>query len=47
MPAPKPGLRLLFIGDSITDAGRRHAGSPLGNGYVQLVADKLMDPPCT
>ncbi len=33
--------RLLFIGDSITDAGRRERNGPLGNGYVALVADML------
>lgn len=33
---------LLFIGDSITDCGRREAASrPLGCGYVRLVADML------
>lgn len=28
--------KLLFIGDSITDAGRRGAERPYGNGYVSL-----------
>ena len=32
---------LLFIGDSITDCGRRAQHAPLGNGYVALVADML------
>ena len=32
---------ILFIGDSITDAGRRERNGPLGNGYVALVADML------
>jgi len=32
---------LLFIGDSITDCGRRDQHAPLGNGYVALVADML------
>lgn len=51
-PAPAPplpkGLRILFQGDSITDAGRdrgryyANQGSGLGNGYVyQIVADLL------
>lgn len=29
------GDTLLFIGDSITDCGRRGAGGPLGEGYVR------------
>lgn len=33
--------RILFIGDSITDCNRRSTNQPLGNGYVQLVADML------
>ena len=33
----RPGQRLVFIGDSITDAGRRQPGTqPYGNGYVHL-----------
>ncbi|MFO7975391.1 MAG: SGNH/GDSL hydrolase family protein [Candidatus Hydrogenedentota bacterium] len=32
---------ILFIGDSITDCGRRAEFSPLGNGYVKLFADLL------
>lgn len=32
----KPGQRLVFIGDSITDAGRRQEAAPFGNGYVSL-----------
>ncbi len=32
---------LLFIGDSITDCGRRDQFAPLGNGYVRLVTDML------
>src|SRR5258708_6241963 len=33
---------LLFIGDSITDCGRRDStGAPLGYGYVKLFADLL------
>ncbi len=30
------GEKILFIGDSITDCGRRGQFSPLGNGYVSL-----------
>ncbi len=30
---------ILFVGDSITDCGRRGAERPLGNGYVKLFAD--------
>ena len=33
------GQTLLFIGDSITDCGRRGAEAPLGNGYVRLFAE--------
>ena len=29
------GETMLFIGDSITDCGRRAAEAPLGNGYVR------------
>jgi lysophospholipase L1-like esterase len=32
---------LLFIGDSITDAGRRDDPEGLGHGYVRLIADSL------
>ena len=32
---------ILFIGDSITDAGRRAADAPLGHGYVSLFATLL------
>ena len=35
----RSGETLLFIGDSITDCGRRAAERPLGNGYVRLFAD--------
>ena len=43
----KRNCRLLFIGDSITDCGRRYAagadisGNALGNGYVSLIAATL------
>ena len=32
-----PGQRIVFIGDSITDCGRRDFAQPYGNGYVSLV----------
>jgi lysophospholipase L1-like esterase len=35
----KDGQTILFIGDSITDCGRRDAHRPLGMGYVKLFAD--------
>jgi lysophospholipase L1-like esterase len=31
------GQRIVFIGDSITDCGRRDIFAPYGNGYVSLV----------
>jgi lysophospholipase L1-like esterase len=31
------GQRIVFIGDSITDSGRREEDPPYGNGYVSLV----------
>ena len=37
----KNGQTVLFIGDSITDCGRRAAEKPLGNGYVKLFYDML------
>jgi len=33
---------LLFIGNSITNCGRRGTDAPLGNGYVKLFADMLV-----
>lgn len=37
------GQKLLFIGDSITDCGRRNApGAPYGNGYVYLARAFLL-----
>ena len=33
------GEKIVFIGDSITDCGRRDQYPPLGNGYVQIVAN--------
>jgi lysophospholipase L1-like esterase len=38
----KNGEKILFIGDSITDCGRRDAAAPLGNGYVKLFNDLLI-----
>jgi len=35
------GQTVLFIGDSITDCGRRGAQAPLGDGYVKLAADLI------
>jgi len=38
----KNGETMLFIGDSITDCGRREAQhQPLGYGYVHMVSDML------
>jgi lysophospholipase L1-like esterase len=37
----KNGETILFIGDSITDCGRRAENKPLGNGYVKLFSDFL------
>ncbi|MBM0279973.1 SGNH/GDSL hydrolase family protein [Micromonospora tarensis] len=33
----RTGQRVVFIGDSITDCGRRDVAAPYGNGYVSLV----------
>jgi lysophospholipase L1-like esterase len=33
----QPGQHVLFIGDSITDSGRRGPAEPYGDGYVSLV----------
>jgi lysophospholipase L1-like esterase len=42
MPAIQPNARVLFIGDSITDAGRdRSDPGSLGDGYVAEVARTL------
>ncbi|MCS7187936.1 MAG: SGNH/GDSL hydrolase family protein [Armatimonadetes bacterium] len=35
------GQKVVFIGDSITDCGRRDVAPPLGNGYVKFVADLI------
>lgn len=36
------GQKIIFIGDSITDCGRRAEHRPLGNGYVKLFSDILI-----
>jgi acyl-CoA thioesterase I len=36
------GQKILFIGDSITDAGRRAAASPYGIGFVKIFRDLLI-----
>ncbi|MDP2991096.1 MAG: SGNH/GDSL hydrolase family protein [Kiritimatiellota bacterium] len=38
----RSGQKILFIGDSITDCGRRDSQRPLGNGYVKLLADLMI-----
>jgi lysophospholipase L1-like esterase len=35
------GQKLLFVGDSITDCGRRGAEAPLGSGYVRLFSQLM------
>jgi len=35
------GQMVVFIGDSITDCGRRDVAAPLGNGYVKFIADLI------
>jgi len=35
------GQQFLFIGDSITDCGRRGEGAPFGNGYVKIAIDLI------
>ena len=41
-PTPPPPQTLLFIGDSITDCGRRDDVDGLGDGYVRLIRDYLL-----
>lgn len=36
------GQKVLFVGDSITDCGRRDVAPPLGNGYVSLLHDLVV-----
>lgn len=38
----KSGDKVLFIGNSITDCGRRAGERPLGNGYVKIFSDYLV-----
>ena len=39
----KPGEKVVFIGDSITDCGRRgDVHGPYGNGYVSMVRDFII-----
>ena len=35
----RDGERMLFIGDSITDCGRRDRAAPLGDGYVSIFTE--------
>lgn len=37
----KDGQTIIFIGNSITDCGRRETERPIGNGYVKLFYDML------
>lgn len=34
-------MKILFIGDSITDANHNYSDDSLGEGYVKLIADEL------
>lgn len=36
------GKKIVFIGDSITDSGRRDVAAPYGNGYVSMVRNFLL-----
>ena len=38
----KSGQTIVFLGDSITDAGRRDGHPPLGQGFVKLFHDLLL-----
>jgi lysophospholipase L1-like esterase len=38
----EPRQKIVFIGDSITDAGRRDVAVPYGNGYVSMVRQMLI-----
>ncbi|HEY0007570.1 MAG TPA: SGNH/GDSL hydrolase family protein [Tepidisphaeraceae bacterium] len=38
----QPGQTFVFIGDSITDCGRREDPQGLGDGYVRLINDYLL-----
>jgi len=39
--ALQDGQTIVFIGDSITDCGRREAQAPYGSGYVRLAIDLI------
>lgn len=41
MSALKDGQTVLFVGDSITDCGRRGASAPYGDGYVALFRELM------
>jgi lysophospholipase L1-like esterase len=36
------GQKIVFIGDSITDCGRRDEYAPYGNGYVNMIRNMLL-----
>lgn len=36
-------MKIVFIGDSITDANHNYSDDSLGEGYVKIVADKLKE----
>lgn len=40
--AIKPRQTVLFIGDSITDCGRRTPNAPLGDGYVRMAHELIV-----
>ena len=35
---------IIFLGDSITDAGRKSSPNQLGYGYVNILAESIKDP---
>ena len=44
--SPKPGMRIVFQGDSITDAGRTGSPNPaesIGGGYAAVIARKIAE----
>lgn len=36
----KDGQTVVFVGDSITDCGRRGSDAPYGNGYVKRYPER-------
>lgn len=38
----QPNQKIVFVGDSITEAGRRDIAAPYGNGYVSMVRNMLI-----